>query len=103
MTDQPITVDIDRIAESHRLLELAETFLLEATLWPDPAAAGELQRTAKHLSDLGRGVLREVTTVEVAEAYADAAGVILRNVQGARRFFDCILAPLRVPRPRSRG
>lgn len=93
-----LTVDTDRIAESHRLLELSETFLIEATLWGDPNAAHELQRIAQYLTLLGRSVLREGTTVEVASAYADAAHEILRNVQGARRFFSTVLAKLHVPK-----
>lgn len=91
--------DIDRIAVAHLLLELAESFTLEATLWPHAGCKADLERGAAQLATLGRLTLRD-TDIDKAEAFAQAGTLVLRNIQGARRFLRSMFTPPHVPQPR---
>lgn len=85
-------LDIDRVSTSNHLHELAESFALEATMWAEPRSKNELLRTARRLADIARAVVTSAD-LDKARAYADAATMILRNVQGTRRFFQTVLTP----------
>jgi len=92
-------VDIDRIALSAQLGELASRYTIEATLWADEDAHRNLERTARTLAELSRQALHTVD-LGVGYAYADAADVLIRQVEGARRFLQTIDTP---PSIRLRG
>lgn len=86
------SVDTDRLALSHELAQLADRFMLEAALWRDPEAKRELERTARHLAELSRGTLW-TSDLPKLEQYARAGDLLIRNVEGVRRFFRIILTP----------
>lgn len=92
-------LDTDSLASANALLELAASFEQEATMWREPGAKAELGRTARHLAEIARHLIRGQADVEKADAFFEAGRIVLGNVQGARRFFQVILTP---PRVRSR-
>lgn len=85
--------DVDRIALSNSLYELAESFALEATLWTSTDAVNECSRSARLLNEIARGLLNGSANYAKAEAFHDAAQVILAHVIGCRRFFTSLLTP----------
>lgn len=91
--------DIDRIAVSNELFEISERFMLEATLWSEPGCRVELERVARHLSVIARRTLT-AGDIEVADAYARSADLLMRNIEGTRRFFRTVLTPPSVRTPR---
>ena len=88
---------VDRVALSRELADLADRFLLEATLWHEPGARAECERVGRHLAQLSRGALwaDQLTTLD---EYARAADLLIRNVEGTRRFFKIVLTPPRIRR-----
>lgn len=86
-------LDIDRIALSRELAELADRFLLEATMWALPDAKRECERVGRHLAQLSRSALWSGTQVTTLEEYARAADILIRNIEGTRRFFRTVLTP----------
>lgn len=94
-------LDVDRVALSNELAELAEKFAAEAQLWKLPEAQAECERTARHLAELARVALWQQSNIETLTAYADAARLLAAHIEGTRRFFKIILTPPRVHRPES--
>lgn len=82
----------DRIALSHHLSELSEQFAQEATFWALHEAKEALTHSARLLADQSRAALH-ANTLDVLQAYADAATILITNVVGTRRFFHVILTP----------
>ncbi|TFV82031.1 hypothetical protein E4V99_13945 [Microbacterium sp. dk485] len=91
-------LDIERIATSNVLFEMADRFATESTLWAERDAVRNLTRTARHLSQLARQTLTGGDP-DIATAYADAADLLIRNIEGARRFLHCLDTPPIVRRP----
>lgn len=85
-----ITVDIERLNVAERLLNLADAYRLEADCWPDPGSQLELHDSTRALAHLARLVLRGIVTLEHAEAFITAGGVVLHRVQGARKLAEQI-------------
>lgn len=91
---KPRSIDTDRLAVSSELLNLASEFAIESTLWRETDAVRNLERSARHLGQIGRQVLT-TGQVDVATAFADAGRLTLRQVQNARRFLTTLeAAPL---------
>lgn len=90
------TLDVDRVALSRQLGELAERFAVEATLWKLPEAQQECMRTARHLGELSRQALWQQSDLERLAGWADAAQLLAAHIEGTRRFFKIILTPPRV-------
>lgn len=82
-------IDTDRIALSHELSNLAERFAIEASMWAMAEAKSECERVARYLAQLSRSA---ITTgdIQTIDAYAEAARILVANVEGVRRFFQCI-------------
>lgn len=97
MTDHAMP-DTDRIALSAMLSDLSERFTLEATLWNHEPAVTECNRVARYLAQLARGVLT-AGDLEVINAYAEAARILIGNIVGVRRFFTTITTLPSVRRP----
>lgn len=74
----------DRIALSHDLFELSESFGEEAKRWR-PAVRRELERNSRLLAELGRGVLSGAADFQRAEAFADAGATTLAGTVEQRR------------------
>ncbi|MBD3941965.1 hypothetical protein IF188_09685 [Microbacterium sp. NEAU-LLC] len=91
-------VDVDRLALSHELASLAERFAIEATLWREPSAREECERTARHLAELSRLAIWSSSNIETLTAYADAARLLAGHIEGTRRFFKIILTPPNINR-----
>jgi len=90
----PVTeVDVDRLALSSELANLAERFTIEASLWREPSAREECERTARHLMELSRVALWSQSNIETLTGYADAARLLAGHIEGTRRFFKIILTP----------
>ena len=81
----------DRIALSNQLYELAESFALEATLWPQPEAQLNLARSGRQLAEVARQLLSARADFAKAQAFAEAATLIYRNVVATRRFFAALM------------
>lgn len=86
-------IDVDRLALSAELANLAERFMIEATLWRLPEAREECERTAAHLMELSRLALWHRSNIDTLTAYADAARLLVAHIEGTRRFFKIILTP----------
>lgn len=82
----------DRIALSNQLYELAEGFMLEATLWKSSNARLNCARSGRQLAEVARQLLSGRANYAKAQAFAEAASLILRNVIATRRFFTSVLA-----------
>lgn len=91
--DPHAPTNTDRIALANGLYELAESFLLEATLWKDDDAMELLARTGRKLAEVARAVPSGAADYPKANAYAEAADLILKNVTACRRFFTSVLTP----------
>lgn len=89
--DEP--TNTDRIALSNNLYELAESFALEATLWTSSDAQLQCARTGRLLAEVARQLLSGRADYTKAEAFQDAATLLLANVVGCRRFFASLLTP----------
>lgn len=80
--------NIDRIALSNALLEVAEGFLQEQELWTMSAPAqAEFAKNARLLAEIGRGVLSGAADFAKAEAFHEAGRLQLGRAIEARRFF----------------
>lgn len=84
--------NIDRISLSNLLYEIAESFAEEADRWK-PKRKAELQRTARYLAELARGVLSGAADFATAEAYADAGAAQFSYTVAQRRALTAILTP----------
>lgn len=83
--------NIDRIALSNALLEVAETFLQEAELWPmSPSSQAEFTKNARLLAEIARGVLSGAADFTKAEAFHEAGRLQLGRAMAARRFFTSV-------------
>lgn len=91
-------LDIERIATSNVLFELADRFATESTLWADRDAKRNLERTARHLAQLARQTLTD-GDLDIATAYADAGALLISNIEGARRFLHSLDTKPIVRRP----
>ncbi|MEV8265953.1 hypothetical protein AB0P00_17585 [Microbacterium sp. NPDC077057] len=91
--DPHAPTNVDRIALSNQLYELAESFLLEAQLWTDTDAQHGCARSGRQLAEVARQLLSGRADYTKAQAFAEAATLIYRNVSGCRRFFTSILTP----------
>lgn len=85
----------DRIALGNELASLSERFADEATKWALPEAKEALMHSARLLADQSRAALH-ADRLDVLQAYADAAVILVTNVVGTRRFFQVILTPPRM-------
>lgn len=83
---------LDRISLSNLLYEIAESFVEEADRWK-PKRKAELQRTARYLAELARGVLSGAADFQTAEAYADAGALQLSHAVSQRRALTAVLTP----------
>ena len=92
-----MTVDMDRLALSHELLTLGETFAIEATMWRDDDCKTQLLRMARQFAEIGRQVIG-TSEIAVADAYAQEGRRVLGNVQATRRLFKSLNTPPRVRR-----
>lgn len=80
--------NIDRVALSNALLEVAEGFMQEQELWTMSAPAQtEFARNARLLAEIGRGVLSGAADFTKAEAFHEAGRLQLGRAIAARRFF----------------
>lgn len=84
------SIDSENVNLSEELHTLAERYVLEATMWHEPACKEQLERSARYLAELARGAVVGRVEKSVAEAYAKAGDEILMQVQGARRFFIAV-------------
>lgn len=91
--DPHAPTNTDRIALANHLYELAESFLLEATLWKDDEAKVNLARTGRKLAEVARALPSGAADYPKSNAYAEAADFILKNVIACRRFFTTVLTP----------
>lgn len=83
----------DRIALSNQLYELAEGFALEATLWTSSDAKLNCARSGRMLTEVARQLLAGRADYAKAQAFDEAAKLILANVVATRRFFTSLLTP----------
>lgn len=83
----------DRIALSNQLYELAESFALEATLWTSTDAQTNCARSGRQLAEVARLLISGRANYAKAQAFAEAATLIYRNVVACRRFFASMLTP----------
>lgn len=81
----------DRIALSNQLYELAESFALEVTLWSSPDARLNLARSGRQLTEVARLLIAGRADYAKAQAFAEAATLIYRNVVATRRFFAAVM------------
>lgn len=81
---------IDRNALSVYLYELADTYTDEAKLWK-PKNRRALERSARLLAELARGVLSGAADFQRAEAFADAGAALMAETVAQRRAIDAIL------------
>lgn len=88
--DPHAPTNTDRIALSNQLYELAESFALEATLWADAEAKLGCARSGRQLAEVARQLIAGRADFAKAQAFADAAGLIYRNVVATRQFFTSI-------------
>lgn len=91
--DPHAPTNVDRIALSNQLYELAESFALEATLWSSDDARLNCARSGRQLAEVARNVVAGRADMAKAQAFADAATMIYRSVVGSRRFFTSVLTP----------
>lgn len=81
-------LNIDRIAASSDLWELAECYQLEALKWREPVRR-DLKRDARLLAEHARRILH-VGDLEIADAYATAGRTLLDQVIARRRLLEQI-------------
>jgi hypothetical protein len=80
--------NIDRIALSNALLEVAEGFIQEQELWTMSAPArADFAKNARLLAEIGRGVLSGAADFTKAEAFHEAGRMQLGRAIASRRFF----------------
>lgn len=89
--DPHAPTNVDRIALSNQLYELAESFALEATLWRNADAKLNLARSGRQLAEVARQLIAGRADYAKAHAFADAATSIYRSVVAARRFLTATL------------
>lgn len=89
-------LDVDRIAASSELWELAECYQLEALKWREPVGR-DLMRDARLLAEHARRILH-VGDLAIADAYATSGRTLLDQVIARRRRLEQI-TPGRVPMP----
>lgn len=87
-------LNVDRIAASSELWELAECYQTEALKWREPVGR-DLMRDGRLLAEHARWILH-VGDLEIADAYAAAGRTLLDQVIDRRRLLEQI-TPGRVP------
>lgn len=80
---------VDRIALSNLIYELADSFIEEAKHWR-PSNRRELERTARVLAELARGTVSGAADFQRAEAFADAGVVLMAETVAQRRLIEAL-------------
>lgn len=85
--------NLDRIALSHALHEVAEGFMHEADVATGERIPAEYRRSARLLAEIARGVLNGRADYAKAEAFHEAGRIKLGQAIAARRFFTALTTP----------
>lgn len=81
------TIDTEAVAAAELLYTIADQFRAEQTLWKSPMIVAELRGHAATVTEAARQTIARQDVI-YGEAFAHAAGLVLRKYTGLRRFIE---------------